>query len=61
MISSVLISVAATPVSSIISSNTDSTPQIDAGNLLYKDDDGLVNALYKDDDGIGTALYAEVI
>ena len=61
MITSVIANTISTPIGSTISSNTDSTPAIDTANLLYRDNDGLVNALYQDSDGLGQALFSETI
>lgn len=60
MISAVIRSLISTFVSATNASNTDSTPDIDTANLLYKDDDGLANALYQDNDGTGKALFSEI-
>jgi hypothetical protein len=52
--------------SQVTSTNTsisasDTTPDIDTANLLYQDNDGLINALYQDSDGTGKALFEETI
>lgn len=61
MISSVIADINSCMISSIVSSATDSTPDIDTANLLYKDNNGLVNALYNDSDGLGQSLFEEVM
>jgi hypothetical protein len=61
MISSVIVNITSSVISSVPASATDATGDIDTANLLYEDNDGLVNALYQDNDGTGKALFEETI
>ena len=60
MISSAVSTVVSSNIGAVLSSSTDSTPEIDTANFLYIDGGSVVNALYHDNDGIGQALFGEV-
>jgi len=59
--SSIFISTAQVTSRNTSSSTSDSSQEIDSGNLLLFDNDGIGNELYFDNDGTGKALYEETV